>query len=77
MEKVIVETQSGVYASNFEEIEAAVLSYYDQYKRGGALPYQGVVAEIEQYSYRELARRVAGILSSGSEGDGGGCGDSV
>jgi len=64
IEKLLDETQAGVYVSNTEELKQAILSYYQEYKSTGKVSYKGKPSEIEKYSHREMARKFAEILDS-------------
>lgn len=63
VEKLLVETYAGVYAPTVEEIETALLGFYEEYKRSGIVPYKGNLNEITKYSYCEMAKKFSKILN--------------
>jgi hypothetical protein len=63
VEKLLIETKAGIHASTVEEIETALSSFYEEYKRSGCISYQGNLEEINRYSYREMAKKIADILN--------------
>lgn len=67
VEKMITQTQSGIYASGKEEIKKALLKFYTDYKKDGEVPYNGNIKEINKYSYREKARQFAELLDGIAE----------
>ena len=67
IEKLLIQTKAGVYASTVEEIEAALLSVYKEYKHSGFISYQGNLEEINKYSYREMAKKFAVLLNQITE----------
>ena len=63
IEKLLKETKTGVYVPTAEEIEASLLSFYEEYERTGRVCYKGNLKEINKYSYREMASKFADILN--------------
>jgi len=63
IEKVLYETKAGISAHTIEEIEAALLNYYEEYKLTGKVPYHPDLKEINRYSYREMANQFADLLN--------------
>jgi len=62
--ELLDETKAGVSGQTGEEIKAALLRVYQEYKSTGAVSYSGDEAEINKYSHREVAKRFASILDS-------------
>lgn len=67
IEKLIVQAKAGRYASTIKEIEASILSYYEEYKRTQGVSYQGDSEEINKYSYPEMAKKFGAILNQITE----------
>lgn len=67
IEKLLAETNSGVYCSTVEEIKKAVRELYLKYKTKGKVAYHGIVEKIDKYSYREMAKNFAEILGNLTE----------
>ncbi|TRZ96054.1 hypothetical protein D4R78_01965 [bacterium] len=62
--QLVESTQSGFYASRTEEIKPILRKLYMEYKENGRINYHGETAKINRYSYREMAKKFAGILES-------------
>jgi hypothetical protein len=62
LEKLLIETKAGDYASNDDEIEASMMSFYEEYKRSGKVFYKGDFNEINKYSYNEIAKKFTMLL---------------
>jgi len=56
------ETKVGIHAPTVEGIKAALIEFYKEYKLTGKIAYNGLEAEINKYSHREMARKFAEIL---------------
>jgi hypothetical protein len=56
------ETRAGVYAKTVEDVKEALTKLYSQYKREGKTAFTGDIKEINEYSYREMAKKFAEIL---------------
>jgi hypothetical protein len=63
VEKILIETKAGVYASAPEEIENSLLNFYQEYKNTGKINYRGDLEKINKYSYRQMAKKFAYILN--------------
>lgn len=61
---LLKETNAGVDAHVVEDIENALAKAYDEYRLRGEVSYQGNMAQISKYSYREMARKFAVIMNS-------------
>jgi hypothetical protein len=62
IEALLKETKAGVYCKTVEDIKSALKVFYLEYKAKGQVAYKGNAEEIDKYSYREMARRFAGLL---------------
>jgi glycosyltransferase involved in cell wall biosynthesis len=61
------ETKAGMYGSKVEDIKSILSDLYSEYKLKGKISYNGDRAEINKYSYREMAKKFAEILDSLTE----------
>jgi len=59
---LLKETGAGISAQTVNDIKKALQGLYKEYKQKGRVSYKGESAEVNEYSYRELARRLALIL---------------
>jgi hypothetical protein len=64
IEDKIKRTNIGLYAPSIDDIEVAIMKYYHQYIKYGNTRWEGNIAEINQYSYKELANKVASSLAN-------------
>jgi len=64
VDDLLSKTRAGVSAQTKEDVKAALLRLYREYKSNGAISYSGDEAEINKYSHRETAKRFASILDS-------------
>jgi glycosyltransferase involved in cell wall biosynthesis len=62
IERLLDETKVGVYAKEVEDIKGILSGLYAEYKRNGEITYNGNVKKINEYSYREMARKFAEVL---------------
>jgi glycosyltransferase involved in cell wall biosynthesis len=62
--KLLSETNAGIDAKSVEEIKNALRESYTEYKVKGKINYPGIEESIQKYSYREIAKRFAQVLSS-------------
>lgn len=58
------ETGAGTYAMSVEDIKSTLSELYYEYKQKGEISYNGVPEQIDNYSYRMMARKFAEILDS-------------
>lgn len=63
VERLLIQTKAGVHAATIENIEAALLNYYEQYEATRKTTYQGDLKEINKHSYLEMANKFADILN--------------
>jgi len=56
------ETKVGIHAPTVEGIKGALIEFYKEYKLTGKISYNGVEAEINKYTHREMARKFSEIL---------------
>lgn len=61
--ELLNETKAGVEAPTTQDIKNTLVKLYQEYKSKGKVAYQGVEAEINKYSHREMAGRFAEILN--------------
>jgi glycosyltransferase involved in cell wall biosynthesis len=59
IENIVRDTRAGVYAVTENQIEEALLRFYNEYKQTGSVSYHGDINEISKYSYREMANKLA------------------
>lgn len=64
IEKILMETKSGVYCKTIEDIKSNLHDLYFEYKEKNKVNYNGDTEKINIYSYREKTREMAGILDS-------------
>jgi len=62
VEDLIRETKTGAYAVTIDDIKEVLERFYSEYKRTGKVSYNGDVKKINQYSYQEAAKKIAGVL---------------
>jgi len=62
-EYLLTETNAGVYCPAVEDIEKALESWYSEFKSLSKVQYHGNLKAINQYSYREMARKYSEILN--------------
>jgi hypothetical protein len=67
VKKLLEETNSGVYCSTVEEIKIALTGLYSEYKSKGRVKHKGNVEKINNYSYREMAKKFTEILNNLTE----------
>ncbi|MFH1031502.1 MAG: glycosyltransferase [Chloroflexota bacterium] len=59
---LLIETKAGVHAPSVDDIKNILRNLYLEYKAKGEAVYQGIDAEVNKYSHREMARKFADIL---------------
>jgi glycosyltransferase involved in cell wall biosynthesis len=64
IEELLNETNSGAYCMTIEDTKNTLETFYQEYKSNGRVEYKGKPETINKFSYRELARKFAGILDS-------------
>jgi len=64
IEKLLNETSSGIYCPTKEDIKNALRQSYSEYKSKGKVAYHGNIEKSNKYSYREMAKKFAGILGT-------------
>lgn len=64
IQKMLSETQAGIYASTISEIESALLNYYREYKQNGFVNFYGSLKEISKYSYHQIAKQFSDIFNN-------------
>ena len=62
IENIIEATRCGYYACSENEIRIALLQLYNNYK-WGRNDYKGILSEIDQYSFRSMAKQFAEIFN--------------
>ena len=58
------ETNAGLCVSRIEDIKAAIMEFYQEYKLTGQVTFQGSQSKINTYSHQEMAHRFSNILNS-------------
>lgn len=56
-------TQAGRHAIGIADIKTILVDYYRDYAKNGAARYHGIPAEMDKYSYREMAKTFAAALN--------------
>jgi len=64
VEQILRNTKAGIYARDVESIKAVLKGLYTEYRANGRVGYNGVVEEIDKFSYRGAAGRLASILDA-------------
>jgi glycosyltransferase involved in cell wall biosynthesis len=67
VKELLEETNSGVYCSTVEEIKIALTELYSEYKLKGRVKPKGNIKKINNYSYREMAKKFTEILNNLTE----------
>jgi hypothetical protein len=62
--ELLDDTKAGVCGQTREDIKTMLVPRYREYKQTGAIRYSGIEAEINKYSYHEMAGKFASILDS-------------
>lgn len=62
--EILDETKAGIYCKGVEDIKYALSELYSEYKLKGEIVYNGDVAKINKYSYREMAKKFAVVLNN-------------
>lgn len=57
-------TEAGRHAVAVADIKTILVDYYRDYLKTGAVGYHGIPAEMDKYSYREMARKFAAALDT-------------
>jgi glycosyltransferase involved in cell wall biosynthesis len=58
------ETNAGVDAKSVEDIKDALRKSYVEYKLRDKINYQGIAEKVNKYSYREIAKQLAEVISA-------------
>jgi len=64
VQMLLNETNSGIYCSTVKDISNNICHLYSEYKTAGRVSYYGSTEKINQYSYRETAKKFADILNN-------------
>ncbi len=62
--ELLNETNAGIDAQTVEDVRDALKKAYTEYKLQGKVGYQGNVEKIKRYSYREMARKFAEVITA-------------
>lgn len=62
VEELIFNSKSGIYCKNIRDIKNFLKKSYLEYRNSGRVPYRGNLNKINQYSYKEKAKKFANIL---------------
>jgi len=63
VDELLEETDASINATSVGAIKSAMAKYYAEFKENKCVEYKGKDIPINQYSYREMARKYAAILS--------------
>lgn len=61
--EVLAHTQAGIHCPSKEDIKRSLTKWYQEYLETGTVTYRGNQEKIEQYSYREMARKFAALFN--------------
>jgi glycosyltransferase involved in cell wall biosynthesis len=64
VKELLVQTQAGVHARNYDELKDEIIRAYQEFKRTGMVQYQGINAEVMMYNQKEMARNFGRVLDS-------------
>jgi glycosyltransferase involved in cell wall biosynthesis len=62
--ELLNETNAGVDAKSVEDIKDALRKSYVEYKLRDKINYQGIAEKVNKYSYREIAKQLAEVISA-------------
>jgi glycosyltransferase involved in cell wall biosynthesis len=62
VKELLVQTQAGIDAGNYDELEDAIIRAYQEYMKFGKVQYHGIHAEVMMYSHKEMARNFGRVL---------------
>lgn len=63
IKRMILKTNSGVYAMTNSEVENALLNFYKEFKINKQIHYKGNLKEINKYSYQCLSKQLSNIIN--------------
>jgi len=64
IKELLDQTHAGIHAGNYEELKAAVLQSYQEFKASGSVQYRGIPDQVMIYSQEEMAKNFARLLDS-------------
>jgi glycosyltransferase involved in cell wall biosynthesis len=64
VKELLVQTQAGIHAGNYDELKDVIIRAYKEYKKFGMVQYLGINAEVMKYSQKEMARNFGRVLDS-------------
>ena len=64
VKELLDQTQAGVHTGNEDELKAAILEAYGEYKESGSVRYRGIDAEIMKFSHKEMAMNFAEVFKN-------------
>ena len=64
VKELLVQTQSGIHAGNYDELRDAILHTYQEFKKVGFVQYRGIPQEVMKYSQNEMAKNFGRVLDS-------------
>jgi glycosyltransferase involved in cell wall biosynthesis len=62
--ELLNETDAGIDAKSVEAIKNALRKSYAEYELGDKISYQGIAEKVNKYSYREIAKQLAEVISA-------------
>jgi glycosyltransferase involved in cell wall biosynthesis len=62
VKELLEDTNAGVHTSGLEDLQAALLKYYSEYKSIGRVIYRGHKDKVQKYNHWEMARKFAQAL---------------
>ena len=63
IKELLQKTQAGCHVSEVAEIKREIKGAYNQYLVNGYVPYNGIDAEVDKYSHKEMAKKFAEVLN--------------
>jgi hypothetical protein len=64
VKELLDQTHAGIHAGSYDELKAAILRSYREYKLSGAVQYRGINSEVLLYSQQEMAKNFGRVLDS-------------
>lgn len=64
IKELLDQTHAGIHAGNYEELKAAIIRSYQEFRTNGKVRYRGIHEAVMLYSQQEMAKNFAGLLDS-------------
>jgi len=63
VQEILFRTNAGIYATTLYDVKATLEKFYKEYKQTGSVTYHGIPEEIQKYSFIEITRQFAEVIS--------------